>query len=134
MSKIRIAGRYFRPALADLIRGLHRAGLSSNKKTHAEKVVGYVQFSVTNDFRSGFQPRVHRFDAMSIANRFVENIRPAIAAETRRQEVEYLNETIRSCLDYVRLAENRLSEIDGESGPLLLLERMREIREARASR
>lgn len=134
MSKIRIAGRYFRPALTDLIRSLHRAGLCSNKKTHAEKVVGYIQFSVTNDFHASFQPRVHRFDAMSIATRFVENIRPAIATETRRQEVEYLKETIRSCLEYVRLAENRLAEIDRESGPLLLLERMREIREARAHR
>lgn len=131
MSKIRIAGRYFRPALAELVKGLHRAGLSSNKKTNAEKVAGYIQFSVSNDFHSGFQPRVHRFDAMSIATRFIENIQPAIATETRKQEMQYLNETIRCCLDYIRLAENRLSQIDRDSGPLLLLERMREIREVR---
>ncbi|MBX7086679.1 MAG: hypothetical protein K1X70_09640 [Leptospirales bacterium] len=129
--KIRIAGRYFREPLTALIRGIHRAGVVARRRTVSERVSAYVGYSLQNDFREGFRPRIHGFDSHSIASRFHAGIDRAIERERAEQERQYLKDAILACEDFVRAAEGRLLELGGQGGSVVYFERQRQIREGR---
>ena len=128
--RLKISGRYFRQQLGVLINSINRAGIVSKKRTDSERAAGYIDYSLNSDFHENFRPREHGYDSHSIAAKLRANLDPMIVEETRQQEAEYLREVIEALDEYRRTAEARLSEIDTESGSLILLERKREIREA----
>ncbi|MBL8021691.1 MAG: hypothetical protein JNM27_18610 [Leptospirales bacterium] len=129
---IKIAGPFAREHLARFIQQLHATGIQARIKMRGEKAASFIEYSVGHDFKPGFREREHGFDARSIANRFRQTLEPVICQERILRETSYLRGVLANLETYRRALELRLAEIDVDRGSPILLERQRELREARS--
>lgn len=117
--------------MIQFLKDLHAFGIKARKRTESERRRAFIDFSLHHDFRDGFRPREHRCDAFSLASQESQNLGPLIGAEKRDQEIEYLKDVLRSLDIYKGKLEARSIELEGERGPLALMERQRILRDAR---
>ncbi len=131
LTSVRIPGRYFRSELKELFRAIYTAGATGKKPTESERKIGYIDYSISHDFREGFRQRPHGFDAMNIASvvkmKFIQMVRE----EQRQQEARTLHSFAEAARTFLIQVESRLAEIDIEMGSVVLCEREREIENAR---
>lgn len=133
MARINIrTGRYGSSLLVELLKKLAKLNRASRIPTESERLAGYVRYSVDHDFHESFRPREHKHDAQTIAREHLDSLEEKAKGEREQQEAEILVGYRDALQESLTLVESRLAELDTARGSVVLLERERVKRDARA--